>query len=328
MNTKREELPSGVASRPDIVEFEWIGAPGADPSQPDLFFEVPHGATLTSHYERTRALLAPTLPPDLSDFFYVNTDVGSTEYGRAVAREVAMPGAEVRALLDDATRAWLDAAPPRGVLLARSLVPRTFIDVNRVVEPQTERDGMTAAIADYVREPRDIETLLGLHAEYHAEVGRAYERVCGAGRLAFMPHTYAPKSVSIDSFDEGIGAALRKAYEPELYATWSVRPEIDVISEAPDGTMLAPIALIEALRAQLTGAEFEMKENASYRLHPVTMGHRYSARYPGQVLCVEVRRDLLADPFSPFEEMKIGTAKIARVARPMAAAFLQVLAAR
>lgn len=328
MNTKREELPSGVASQPGIVEFEWIGAPGADPSHPDLFFEVPHGATRTLDYERTRAQLAPSLPQDLSDFFYVNTDVGSTEYGRAVAQEIATPSTAVRALLDDATRAWLETTAPRGVLLARALIPRTFIDVNRVVEPAAERDGVTAAIAEYVREPRDVESLLALHAEYHAEVGRAYERVCGAGRLAFMPHTYAPKSVSIDSFDEGIGAALRKAYEPALYATWAVRPEIDVISEAPDGTMLAPAALVAALREQLGRAEFEMKENASYRLHPITMGHRYSATYPGQVLCVEVRRDLLADPFSPFEEMKVGDHKVARVARPIAAAFLRVLAAR
>ncbi len=67
-------------------------------------------------------------------------------------------------------------------------------------------------------------------------------------------------------------------------------------------------------------------ENATYRLHAATMGYRYSALYPGRVLCMEVRRDLLADPFDPFAEMKIGASKVARIARVIAAAYLDQLA--
>jgi hypothetical protein len=46
---------------------------------------------------------------------------------------------------------------------------------------------------------------------------------------------------------------------------------------------------------------------------------------PGYVLCLEVRRDLLADPFEPFAEMRIGATQVARLARPLAAALLHDL---
>jgi hypothetical protein len=72
--------------------------------------------------------------------------------------------------------------------------------------------------------------------------------------------------------------------------------------------------------------EFQATENATYRLHAATMGYRYSALYPGRVLCMEVRRDLLADPFDPFAEMKIGASKVTRIARVTAAAYLEQLA--
>ena len=319
---------AGIVSVEGVVELEWFGARGCDPARPDLVLEVPHGATRTSDYERVRALLSPDLPADLIDFFYVNTDVGSTEYGRAVARAIASPEESTLALLSSTDRARVAELPPRGVLLARCLVPRTFIDCNRQVEPSVAPGEMTAAINDYIREPRDIATLRDLHRRYHEVVALAYEHGCGHGGLGFMPHTYAPKSVSVDSFDGGIGRALREAYEPERYATWETRPEIDLITEAPPDTLLAPATLVAALRAQLTRADLEVKENASYRLHPATMGHAYSARYPGQILCVEVRRDLLAEPFTPFDEMTIAEHKVARVAAPIAAALLETMLAR
>jgi hypothetical protein len=37
---------------------------------------------------------------------------------------------------------------------------------------------------------------------------------------------------------------------------------------------------------------------------------------PGRALCVEVRRDLLADPFVPFAQMTIGAAKVDRLVGP------------
>lgn len=306
-----------VASRTSVCEVERFGAFELD-APPDLLIEVPHGATRRADFDAIHARLSPGLPTDLIDFFCVNTDVGSTEYGRAVASLVTAPRPGRR---------------PLRALLIRCLIPRTFIDTNRVIDADTERSGgqgsaaearpagLTGALAEYIRDPRDVEFLAELHRSYHEVVTREYERTCGGGGLALMPHTYAPKNVSIESIDEGIGAALRRAYAPDLYATWTMRPEVDLITESPDGERLAPGALVDRLKSNLAKADFECAENASYRLHPITMGHRYSARYPGSVLCLEVRRDLLAEPFSPFEEMVISEAKVARIAAPIADAI-------
>ena len=53
------------------------------------------------------------------------------------------------------------------------------------------------------------------------------------------------------------------------------------------------------------------------------MGQVYSHAYPGRVLCLEINRAALADPFSPFEEMRIGAAKVSRMSAPVAEAFLE-----
>jgi hypothetical protein len=44
-------------------------------------------------------------------------------------------------------------------------------------------------------------------------------------------------------------------------------------------------------------------------------------RWPGRAICVEVRRDLLADPFQPFVEMKISAEKVKKLALPLAASL-------
>jgi hypothetical protein len=154
----------------------------------------------------------------------------------------------------------------------------------------------------------------------------AYAEVCGGGGWALTPHTYAPRSVGIDDIDEGIGKALRRAYEPDQYEKWTIRPEVDLITEGAPGERLASAELIADLTRLFHAEGIQVTENASYRLHPATMGYRYSARYPGRVLCMEVRRDLLAEPFDPFVEMKIGAEKVARIGRVVAAALLERLA--
>jgi hypothetical protein len=51
------------------------------------------------------------------------------------------------------------------------------------------------------------------------------------------------------------------------------------------------------------------------------LGFHHAARWPGRTLCVEVRRDLLADPWDPFVEMVISPTHTARLAAPLAAAI-------
>ena len=53
------------------------------------------------------------------------------------------------------------------------------------------------------------------------------------------------------------------------------------------------------------------------------MAYAHSMRYPGRVLCMEINRELLADPFTPFAEMHISERKARRMAAPLAAAVLE-----
>ncbi len=311
------KLPAGIASAENVCEVACLAASGADPSAaPDMLIEVPHGATRRRHFSAIRRLLSGDLPPDLEDFFFVNTDVGSAEVARKVAERIVRPAAGVRL-----------EAPPRKILVLRCLIPRTFIDTNRVLEGDAPAE-MTLAVPEYIREHRDVERLTSLYARYHAVAERAYELVCGSGGLAFIPHTYAPRAISVDSFDEGIGKALRRAYEPQRYQKWPTRPPVDLLTATPDGVALAPRQLVAAIRNKYAEIGIAAAENASYQLHPATMAYRYSASYPGQVLCLEIARDLLADPFSPFEEMRIGARQVAAMSTPIAAAFADELGRR
>jgi N-formylglutamate amidohydrolase len=299
-----------IASLPGVCEAETVAPRGVDrEAPPELLIEVPHGATRAAHFQALRGRLRGDLPDDLIDFFFVNTDVGAPECARAVAAALAA------------------AERPRSVLILRCLLPRTLVDCNRALtagDADYARTGVTKGLPDYVTDPADVRLLSELHAAYRRVAERAFARVCGAGGGALTLHTYAPRSVTIERFDRGIGAALRAAYEPAAYATWPERPAVDLITEDEDGARLAPPALVRALREAYARIGVEVAENASYRLHPATMGYRYSARWPGRVLCLEINRALLADPFSPFEEMTIGAAKVDRMAAPIAEAWLNV----
>ena len=83
----------------------------------------------------------------------------------------------------------------------------------------------------------------------------------------------------------------------------------------------APAAVTGALSAELAADGIQVADSATYPLHPSTMAWEHVTGRPGRALCLEVRRDLVADPFVPFEEMRIGPAKVARLAAPLAAAL-------
>lgn len=312
----------------DVCDVEIVRGDGAGrEAAPDLLIEVPHGATSRVHYDAIRSRLRGRFPDGLDEFFFVNTDVGAYECALAAARMIADPAAhpELLDLLGDGPAAAVAALAPRKVLVLRGLVPRTFIDCNRVAEVDSSEfrsAGFTPAVPAYITEPEDAALLQGLHAAYQDVARRAFARVCGAGGSALILHTYAPKSVRIVDVDEHIVVKLRRAYEPGEYAKWDDRPAVDVISAASDGTPLAPPRLVEALRRYYAARKIEAAENATYRLHPATLGHRHSTDYPGRVLCMEISRATLADPFVPFQEMKIGEHKVATMAAPIAAAQL------
>ncbi len=206
--------------------------------------------------------------------------------------------------------------------MLRSRLARTLVDANRVLESSSA--GMTAGLPAYVADADDRRLLAELHAEYTTLAEGAYAEVCSAGGLAVALHTYAPKSVDVE-VDADVVGALRRAYGPALYRRWELRPPVDGITEDAAGRRLAPQDLVAALAARLAESGLAWSENRTYRLHAATMGYRHAARWPGRVLTVEFRRDLLGAPWRPFVESRIGPRKVARLASPLAAALAGVL---
>lgn len=284
----------------EIAERRAAGGSGAA----RVLIEVPHGATARADFDALRARLRSALPAGLESFFHVNTDEGAPELAFAVAE--------------------LLAARDIPALVLRCRIPRTFVDVNRIVEGEVA-GGMTAGIPLYVTDAADRQLLLDLHARYTAEAGAAYRQVLGAGvGLALQLHTYAPRAVGVE-VDSDVVRALRRAYRPKVYSNWTERPPVDLITATTEGEVLASATLVAALRARLGERGIEVAENASYHLHPATTGARHARDWPGRVLCVEVRRDLLGAPWRPFVESKVGLRKAAPFARALARAIEDAL---
>lgn len=294
---------SELRSIDDVAFVERIDGPDADVGAPaSLLVEVPHGADRRAHYDALRARIVGAVPEDLHVFFHVNTDVGAWDYGRRVAEKIVA------------------ARPDRSALLIRCLIPRTFVDANRMEDAKDAlaAGGMTAGVAPYVRDPRDIALLLALHRSYVALVERAYEAVCGAGGFALSPHTYGPRTMGIPKIDDDIVHQLRRAHEPDAWASWPIRPEIDLLTKTAEGVRHAPPGMVESLIDGYAALGLTAVEAQSYTLHPATQTWRWLVRYPERVLCLEVRRDLLVPEYTPFEEMRAEAARADRVAAPLA----------
>lgn len=302
-----------LASVDGVAFVERLNGPKADPSAPpSLLVEVPHGADRRAHYDALRARLVGDLPADLHVFFHVNTDVGAWDYGRRVAERV------------------IAARPDRSALLIRCLIPRTFVDANRLEDAAEglANGGLTAGVAPYVRHPDDIALLLDLHRTYVTMVSRAYELVCEAGGFALSPHTYGPRTMGIAKIDDSIVQALYAAHEPEAWESWPLRAEVDLITRAGDGTRYSPTGMADRLLDGYRALGLHAIEGGAYTLHPSTQTWKWSIRYPEQVLCLEVRRDLLVERYTPFDEMRVVPEAADRVAGPLAAEIDAWLAAR
>jgi hypothetical protein len=282
----------------EVAESIRLG-PEPAPGTPRLLLEVPHGATTRGELDATLGELDGPLPEDLEAFFHVNTDEGAPELARAVGRRLAAAGCAVRIL--------------------RCRIPRTLIDVNRLVEGEVAA-GMTAGLPPYVRSERDRRRLLELHRRYLELSGQAYAETCATGGLAVAVHSYAPRSVEVEVGNDVV-AALRRAYRPAVLRRWKLRPPVDLITATTDGEVLAPPGLADRLRDAIAPLGLEVAENATYRLHAATTGCLHSRRWPGRVLTFEIRRDLLGAPWRPFVESRIGPRKVERLARPLATAL-------
>ena len=295
-------LPSSV---PEIVDVDVVRGSHARPdAPPDLILEIPHGATQTADYQRFAARLTSPLPDGLVDFFHVNTDAGAPELAVAIAD---------RLTADD---------PSRAVAILRCRVPRTFIDCNRRIDATAadfKAGKVTPGLMPWITTPADRDLLRAAYARYVATVDAALAILAPTGALVML-HSYAPRTVDVE-VDLDIVGSLRRAYRSDIEPTWPLRPEIDVISREPDGVDRAPPAVVETLRAELARRGLTVADSATYPLHASTLAHARVLALPGRALCVEVRRDLLADPFEPFAQMHIGPAKLERLAAPFARAI-------
>ncbi len=303
-------LPRSLAG---VVDVEVLfGAHASSTTEPSLLIEVPHGACRRAHYDALRARMKGDLPADLHCFFHINTDVGAWEYGRETARRV------------------LQAHPERSALVVRSLIPRTLIDCNR---PAT-RDGgdlqkgaLTAGVPAYIDHADDHALLVGLHAKYVEVAEAAFAAVCGNnGGMAIIPHTYGPRTLGIQGVGRDIVDQLRWACAPERESTWPLRADVDLLTTDPDGKDWSPPGMVPALVDGFAAVGLQAKVNNAYNLHPASLGHTWSTRYPGRVLCLEVRRDHLVQAWTPFEEMTVVDDKVDRVAGVLAPVVARALA--
>jgi len=295
-----------MRSIPDVCEVTSFGRARAG-EPPGLVLEVAHGATRARDFDRLRAALVGPYPDDLREFFFVNTDVGAPEVALRVAERLC------------------EAEPALAIAVVRCLVPRTFLDVNRLIDtdtpPGTSKPGeMTPGLHAWVRAPADRELLFARYRAYRGLVEPLVDAVCGAGGRAVMVHSYAPRSVDV-AVDENIVASLRAAYAPEKRDGWPLRAPVDLIVDTPAGERLADPALVARARAAFEAAGFAVELNGAYSLHPITLAGLLAARHKGRVLCLELRRDLLVPEFTPFQEMQVDPLKIERIAAPLAAAL-------
>ncbi len=303
------DVPADLTSVPGVCDVT-VYRP-AQAARGWLLIEVPHGATHENDYWAVAKALRSQLPAQLEHFFFVNTDIGAPEGAAWLGRSLSAQGL--------------------GVLVTRCLIPRTFIDTNRVVAATVQGkvvDGLTPAVASYVTDRDDLVWLNAQHAAYHAVVSRAYALICGEAKgLALQLHSFSPRSVGIEVTDENIVKALHDAYRPEVYATWPERPQVDCISATRDGSFQSAPRLVAAVRARYAEAGITALENHTYAMHPATMGMFYARAWPDRVVCVELNRGLVADPFVPFGVSPISPAKVERMVAPigqaLAAALLQ-----
>lgn len=266
-----------------------------------LLIEVPHGATEAEDLERAKQRLSGPLPPDLSDLFFVNTDFGAPEVAKGL----------------------LEALAPESAVLLRCRIPRVLIDPNRVLD--TPEAGMTPAIPAFVTQEADRALLRAWHEAYISVAQYLYTSVCGGGGYALALHSYAPRSIAVDIDRDGI-AALRREYESDRWGTWPLRPEVDLITRSPDGKLLASPALVAALRSALEAEGLEVRENTTYTLHPATWGARFAKRHPEATAGLELRRDLLGNPWRPFEAGTLHQSRVERLGQAMGEAVQKLLA--
>ena len=200
-------LAAPIAGVVDVYRVGGRGGPRSGPLVPaDLLIELPHGATTAYDYHRLAGRMRSTLPPNLVEFYFVNTDVGTPEVGALLAAMLAEPWR-----YRDDLGAFADRAG-RSVLVVRSRIPRTLVDCNRTDDPPAG-SGLTGMIPGYIRDAGDLALLRQLHSAYLATARAGWEEVIAAGGRGLSLHSYAPRTVAIERVTDSIVDELRAAWQ-------------------------------------------------------------------------------------------------------------------
>ena len=138
-----------------------------------------------------------------------------------------------------------------------------------------------------------------------------------------MLHSYAPRSVGIDTIDHQIVKNLHWAYQEEVYKNWPLRPQIDFIAKTKDDQWLGAKEKILSIKQRMESDGLEVGISATYPMHPATTAYMHSEKYPNQTLCIEIRRDLLMKDFRPFMQLEAHQHQIQRFARLIGLDFLE-----
>lgn len=272
-------------------------------SAPKLFIELPHGCVHCEEYERF-AQYIPSLPDNLIDFFLVNTDVGTPDLGTAIAKYVQ------------------DTC---GVVVLRSRIPRTLIDCNRILslnEDEYKEGKVTAGIPSYIPTEHH-HWLKNIHHRYTIKAQELFEAVCGQGGIGIMLHSYAPRSVGINSVDHQIVEKLHWAYQEEVYKDWPIRPQVDFIAKTKDNEWFGAAEKILSIKERMEKDGLEVGISSTYPMHPATTAYMHTKKYPNQTLCIEIRRDLLMKDFRPFKRLQVDQVQIDRFAGLIGLDFLE-----
>lgn len=262
----------------------------------DLLIEVPHGATAAEDYHALADQMRGTLPSDLVAFFHANTDEGAFETAVAVAY------------------AFVAMCPTRSAQVICCHVPRTLIDCNRRIDVDPAafvEGGVTAGIPPWVTLPDDLAVLQDRYMRYQAMVREAQDALAPDAGVVLL-HTYAPRTVDVQ-VDLDVVASMRAAWAPDVAPKWPLRPEVEVITQDFDGHSWAPTGVIAPLADALESVGLHLDDSTTYKLHPSTMAWDHVQARPERTLCIEVRRDIVCAPWTPFEASPIDDDGVMRV---------------
>lgn len=275
---------------------EFLGSEATADLAATIFLEIPHGATTQAHLDAIKTIGAQA-PEDWDTFYWCSTDQGAPEVALEAARRLVDEAWLAERLGDRAAQ----QAAARRVVVIRGLIPRHYIDLNRlwIDEDEAKKTGLTPIIPSFLKDqPEPGTKLRALYRAYHEAINAQYQQTCQAQGQAMQVHTYSPRSVSAPG---GVtGALLRDAWSDAKRETWPLRPPGQLITGRADEPPLSDAQLTAMMLARFEQAQLKLSVNDPFSFHPVTTLDALGHRWPGQIMAIELGRDQLTSSYDPL----------------------------